>query len=54
MDYNFDSLIALLIASTAIGAMIVMLYRNGAMSLKGVVTVSAFLIVITAVLASTL
>ncbi|MCW8914789.1 MAG: hypothetical protein OQK24_02925 [Magnetovibrio sp.] len=54
MDNNLDSLIALLIASFAIGVMIVMLYRNGAMPLKGLVVVSTFLVVITTVLATTL
>lgn len=54
MDTNLDSLIALLVASAAIGTMVVMLYRNGALTFKGVVVVGGLLLVITTVLATTL
>ena len=54
MSTNLDSLIALLIASAAIFTMIVLLYRNGALPLKGALTVGAVLAAITVFLATTL
>jgi len=54
MTNNLDSLIALLIASAAIVVMIVALYRNGALSLRGVFVISTLLILITGALGSTL
>lgn len=54
MDTNLDSLIALLIASAAIATMIVALYRNGALTLRGVIIIATPLILVTVFLATTL
>lgn len=54
MDTNLDSVVALLVASAAILVMIVALYRNGALPLKGMVVVGTVLVLITGFLALTL
>lgn len=54
MDTNLDSLIALLFASAAIFAMMIALYRNGALPLRGLIVVGTTLVIITAFLALTL
>ena len=54
MDTNLDSLIGLLVASVAIGVMIVLLYRNGALPLRGAVIVGGVLLIITFILGTTL
>ena len=54
MSHTLDSLIALLAASAAIFAMIIALYRNGALPLKGALAVGAVLVALTAFLATTL
>ena len=54
MDTNLDSLIALLVASGAIFAMMVGLYRNGALALRGFVTLCVVLVGIAGFLGITL
>jgi len=54
MSTNIETIMALLIASSAIAAVMVALYRNGALSFKGMVVVATLLSVITVFLASTL
>ena len=54
IDTNLDSLIALLVATAAIFAMMVGLYRHGALAPRGFVTLCIVLFTISGFLAFTL
>ena len=54
MDTNLNSLIALLVSSAAIFVMMKALYRNGALALRGFVTLCIVLFAITGFLGVTL
>lgn len=54
IEGTLDSKIALVVAALAIFAMIIALYRNGALPKRGVIIVGAVLVAITGFLFSTL